>query len=194
MAKMVQAVQKFGPKVVYGPTAKIDELAGWMARSSGLNPHAARMALGELSDAILFYLRRGSPVTLPGLGRFRVTVGRFGELRMHTSCPSAPSCATCGTPAATWASGRTWIGPCGPMLTTRPPGIPSSPTIPWSSPRPTSPASRPSPGRTTWPRPPSGAGLQPYPIIPAGVAVTLLQADAIIPVARLRAQPSSTTE
>ncbi|MBK7782392.1 MAG: hypothetical protein IPJ58_16775 [Ardenticatenia bacterium] len=41
------------------------------------------MALGELSDAILFYLRRGSPVTLPGLGRFRVTVGRFGELRMH---------------------------------------------------------------------------------------------------------------
>ena len=83
MAKMVQAVQKFGPKVVYGPTAKIDELAGWMARSSGLNPHAARMALGELSDAILFYLRRGSPVTLPGLGRFRVTVGRFGELSMH---------------------------------------------------------------------------------------------------------------
>lgn len=83
MAKMVQAVQKFGPKVVYGPTAKIDELAGWMARSSGLNPNGSRMALGELSDAMLFYLRRGSSVILPGLGLFRITLARGGKLRLR---------------------------------------------------------------------------------------------------------------
>lgn len=83
MAKMIQAVNKLGPKIVYGPPAKIGELAGWMARSSGLNPNAGRMALGELSDAMLFYLRRGSSVILPGLGRFRITMARDGTLRLR---------------------------------------------------------------------------------------------------------------
>jgi len=83
VAKMIQAVQKLGPKVVYGPPAKIGELAGWMARSSGLNPNAGRMALGELSDAMLFYLRRGSSVILPGLGRFRLTLARDGKLHLR---------------------------------------------------------------------------------------------------------------
>jgi hypothetical protein len=83
MATMLQAVNRFGPKVVYGSPVKIDELADLMARSSGLNANAAQMALAELKDAILFYLKRGSPVVIPGLGRFKSTMGRDGELRLH---------------------------------------------------------------------------------------------------------------
>jgi len=83
MASFIQAITTYGPKAIVGPTAGIDEVAVWLARSSGLNPHAVRMTLGEMSDAIQFFAGMGRPVHLPGIGRFRVSVGRDGERRLN---------------------------------------------------------------------------------------------------------------
>lgn len=83
MAKLFQAVSRYGPRVDQGGNVQLRELCDWMARSSGLNPNGARMALGEVGDGVAFYLRLGSPVVLPGLGRLRLTADRYGELRLN---------------------------------------------------------------------------------------------------------------
>jgi hypothetical protein len=83
MAHLIQAVRAYGPQLAYGRTAGPDQLAEWLSRSSGLNRNAVRMVLSELSEAVLFYVSMGTPVYLPGIGRFRATIGQDGELRIH---------------------------------------------------------------------------------------------------------------
>jgi hypothetical protein len=83
MASYMQAVSRYGPRVIQGPHALEDELVAWMATDAGANPHAVRLVLGQLGRVLRFYLRRGSPVVLPGVGRFRMTMGRDQELRVH---------------------------------------------------------------------------------------------------------------
>lgn len=83
MARYVQAVARYGPRVVQGPHARMDELARWIADDADINVHVARLALDELGRVLRFYLRRGSPVLIDGLGRFRVTMGQDMALRLH---------------------------------------------------------------------------------------------------------------
>ena len=85
MASYMQAVGRYGPRVVQGPHAMEDELVAWMATDASANPHVVRMVLGQLGRVLRFYLRRGSPVVLPGVGRFRLTMGKDQELRLNFS-------------------------------------------------------------------------------------------------------------
>lgn len=85
MASYMQAVGRYGPRVVQGPHAMEDELVAWMATDAGANPHVVRMVLGQLGRVLRFYLRRGSPVVLPGVGRFRLTMGQDQDLRLSFS-------------------------------------------------------------------------------------------------------------
>lgn len=82
MARLVQAVGRYGPRVVDGPHARPKDLAEWMA-VSGLNSNVAKMVIGELGNAIRFHLLRGSPVVIPGVGRLRVTVSQDVEPRLR---------------------------------------------------------------------------------------------------------------
>ena len=82
MARLVQAVARYGPRAVDGPQARTEELADWMV-VAGLNRNVARMVLGEIGNAIRFHLLRGSPVVIPGVGRLRVTVGQDLEPRLR---------------------------------------------------------------------------------------------------------------
>lgn len=82
MARLVQAVGRYGPRVIDGPHARTKDLAEWMA-VSGLNSNVAKMVIGELGNAIRFHLLRGSPVVLPGVGRLRVTVSQDVEPRLR---------------------------------------------------------------------------------------------------------------
>lgn len=83
MASYMQAVSRYGPRVIQGPHALEDELVAWMAADAGANSHAVRLVLGQMGRALRFYLRRGSPVVLPGVGRFRLTMGQDLELRLN---------------------------------------------------------------------------------------------------------------
>jgi len=85
MARMIQAIRRYGPRPAYGTTVDLDQLAKWLARSSGLNQHAVRMTLGELHDAILFFAGVGAPVSIDGLARFRPTLSRDGTLRVRVA-------------------------------------------------------------------------------------------------------------
>jgi hypothetical protein len=85
MARLVQAAKRYGPQPNYSATVGIDTLSTWLASTSGLNASAVRMVLSELSHGILFFNRIGAPVAIPGLGRFRPTLGRDGRFRIKVA-------------------------------------------------------------------------------------------------------------
>ena len=78
MARLLQAIQKYGPRVVPGPTVPTEELAAWAAARSGVDVAAVRAVLWDLGDAVAAFNRSGASVRLQGLGRFRPTIGRAG--------------------------------------------------------------------------------------------------------------------
>ena len=51
MAKLVQAVNIYGPKVDHKPTAKLNKVSEWVSMRTGLNKSDVMMAFGEISDA-----------------------------------------------------------------------------------------------------------------------------------------------
>ena len=83
MAKPMHAVARYGPRLAVAPPAETAEVTKWMAAGTGLSVHVARLMLDQLADALLFFLRRGSAVWLPGIGRLRVLMTRDGVLRLH---------------------------------------------------------------------------------------------------------------
>lgn len=83
MAKIVQAVRKYGPKLRRSRTAELDDVVEWMARHTGINKGEVLLVLAELHDAILFFNRGGQAVKLPGIGIFSPGMDREGELRVN---------------------------------------------------------------------------------------------------------------
>lgn len=89
MAKIVQAFNTYGPRLVLNPTAQLDRVAGWMAMRTGLNKSEITMVLQELSDAVLYYNRQGMPVKVPGIGTFSPSINRAGEIKIHVRTDGA---------------------------------------------------------------------------------------------------------
>lgn len=83
MATLIRAVARFGPRLVAAAPVEAAELHKRMTAGTGLSAPVARMMLGQLADVLLFFLRRGSAVRLPGIGRLRVFMNRDGILRLH---------------------------------------------------------------------------------------------------------------
>lgn len=81
MAKMIEAIRAFTPRVKIGSTADLFEVANFISGRSGLNEGAILNVMSELREAITFFNMAGRPVRLRGLGTFSPTIdleGRFG--------------------------------------------------------------------------------------------------------------------
>jgi len=83
MAIIMQAVNIYGPKLELRPTAKLDQVADWMAMRTGLNKSEVMMVLQELSEATLYFNNQGTPVKLVGVGIFTPSINREGELKIN---------------------------------------------------------------------------------------------------------------
>jgi hypothetical protein len=83
MAKMVQAVNIYGPKVDHRSTAQLEKISEWISMRTGLNKSDVLMAFAEISDAILFYNRDGAPVKIMGVGTFTPYLNRAGEFSVN---------------------------------------------------------------------------------------------------------------
>jgi len=83
MATLFEAIASLGPKLVYGRTAELDDLALLLSKRSGLSVLDVEMVLRELSGAVANLSRGGAPVRLPGFGRVRAAMTRTGRLRVH---------------------------------------------------------------------------------------------------------------
>lgn len=83
MAKLIQAVAKFCPRLDLNQTAQLDQIVEWMSSRTGLNKSEIVMVLLELNEAILFFNRSGTPVKLPGVGIFRPSIKRDGKFKVN---------------------------------------------------------------------------------------------------------------
>ena len=83
MARIMQAVRDYGPKVKLNPTAQLEQVADWMAMRTGLNKSEVMMVLQETNEAILYFNAQGTPVKLPGVGTFTPSVSREGTFKIN---------------------------------------------------------------------------------------------------------------
>ena len=83
MARIVQAVNAYGPKVELNPTAQLKQVADWMAMRTGLNKSEVLMVLQEMNEAILYFNTQGIPMKLPGVGTFTPSVDRAGAFNVN---------------------------------------------------------------------------------------------------------------
>jgi HU domain fused to wHTH, Ig, or Glycine-rich motif len=82
MANLIQAIQKFGPKLRLNNLVAQNDLAEWIAMRTGQTPGEVALMLLELAAAVLYFNRRGTPVKLAGLGVFSPTISRNGKYRI----------------------------------------------------------------------------------------------------------------
>ena len=83
MARIVQAVRRYGPKLRRYRTAQLEDVVDWMAARTGLNRGEVLLMLAELHDAILYFNRQGVAVKLPDIGIFSGGIDREGSLRLN---------------------------------------------------------------------------------------------------------------
>ncbi|MBK7782391.1 MAG: hypothetical protein IPJ58_16770 [Ardenticatenia bacterium] len=131
MAKPMHAISRYGPRLAPASPATDDELADQVAAGTNASPHMARMMLAQLSDALLYFLRRGSSVRVPGIGRFRAIMATVAcDCTWFRTSASSWPCKTKSNSRPRWSMPSVSAGP---MPSTRCCGTPSSPKIRWRS-------------------------------------------------------------
>ena len=83
MAKLIQAVTEFGPRVALARTAQTPEIAELIASRTSMNAGEVQNALSEFKAALLFFAKQGSAVKLEGLGIFTPTVDLEGNFDVN---------------------------------------------------------------------------------------------------------------
>ena len=82
MAKLIQAMRKYGPRLERGRTVETEEVIEWMmARSRFLSKGTILAALIEISEAVSHFNRQGIPVRLDGLGIFTPGIDHKGVIK-----------------------------------------------------------------------------------------------------------------
>ena len=90
MAKLIQAVSRYGPRLEKLQTVSIEDIAESIARRTGLNISEIMMMIQETSEVILEFNRDGRPVRFPGVGIFTPSIKRETHRQIeHTNitCP-----------------------------------------------------------------------------------------------------------
>lgn len=82
MAHLIQAILRYGPRLVLGPAVDPAVLARWLADGGGLDHAAVQGAIRDLHVAVEHFTGLGRPVMVPGIGCFRPTIGRDGRRRL----------------------------------------------------------------------------------------------------------------
>ena len=83
MAKLIQAIRAYGPRLNLNKTAQMSQISEYIASRTGLNKSEISMVLQELNEAIIFFGKNGTPVKLPEVGKFTPTVTNKGQVRVN---------------------------------------------------------------------------------------------------------------
>jgi len=78
----LQAVNAYGPRIELNKTAGLKDVSDWGAMRTSSNKGEVLQMLQELSDALLYFANRGTPVKLAGIGTFTPTINRHGERKI----------------------------------------------------------------------------------------------------------------
>src|SRR5512136_230128 len=83
MAKEVQAVRAYTPRVVHGQLIEMSMLTQAIAARTSFNTGAVLNMLYEFKEVLIEYALSGFPVRLEGLGIFSPTVNKDGEFDLN---------------------------------------------------------------------------------------------------------------
>jgi len=93
MAKLIQAVGAYGPRVEVARTVQTRQIAEYIASRTSLNRGEIEGILRELNEAIVFFTKQGDAVKLENVGTFTPTIDLGGVLdvgfRLDTSIDGA---------------------------------------------------------------------------------------------------------
>ena len=81
MARTIQAVTRYRPRLIASRTIGLSELAETLARSSLITADLARLVLADLRRATVLELTFGKAVSLPGIGRISLELRSNGAVR-----------------------------------------------------------------------------------------------------------------
>lgn len=79
MAKRIQAINKYCPKVKLGKTVQMKEVIEYISDRTGLHKGDIQRALSELSSTVKFFNKRGEGVKLEGLGIYQPSIDLEGK-------------------------------------------------------------------------------------------------------------------
>jgi hypothetical protein len=82
VAKKIQAITKFRPRIKKGRLARKNEISRWLEDRTLLTEGQARAGVSDLAKAIKFYLLELRDVEIEGLGRLILEIGLDGEVRL----------------------------------------------------------------------------------------------------------------
>jgi nucleoid DNA-binding protein len=82
VAKRIQAIAAYRPRIDLGESVTEEELSTYIARGTALNAGEIQNVLKELNEALIFFARRGSPVKISGLGTFLPTLKTNGRFKL----------------------------------------------------------------------------------------------------------------
>lgn len=83
MARLLQAISAYGPKLELNQTAQLNQVVDWMSSRTGLNKSEVMMVLQELNEAILTFNGQGTPVKLPDIGTFSPGIKTDGTFKIN---------------------------------------------------------------------------------------------------------------
>ena len=82
MAKQIQAIREFGPRIELARTISSSELAQHIASRTSLNRGEISNVLNELNEAVTTFACQGTAVKIDGLGIFTPSIGLTGRFRV----------------------------------------------------------------------------------------------------------------
>ncbi len=78
MAKLIQAIGAYGPRVEVARTTQTRQIAEFISGRTSLNRSEIEAVLRELNETIIFFAKQGIAVKLEGVGTFTPTVNLAG--------------------------------------------------------------------------------------------------------------------
>lgn len=83
MASKLTAIAAYRPRIKKLTPADVKDIAKFVAGRNGMNEGDVQRAILELRDALEFFLTRGAPVKLPGLGSFTPSLNLKGRVKVN---------------------------------------------------------------------------------------------------------------
>jgi len=78
MASIKDAMAAYAPELDLGDPVPLEEALAFLKEKSSLEPDAIQAVLNALAELAYWYLLRGRPVPIPGIGHLIPTVGLDG--------------------------------------------------------------------------------------------------------------------
>lgn len=78
----LKAVVAYRPRIKQGRTGKMQEIIPYIASRTPLNEGSIFLALKELRDTMLFFLKSGRPVKMDDIGTFSMDISKDGTMNV----------------------------------------------------------------------------------------------------------------